>query len=286
MGLTYNHIKFIQNSISANHDIKRIVTIGHLTLYANQSERKKLGIQNNQKTFVDDILIKLFKVDIIESIDYSDYQECSIKHDLNYPIDPSLKNNFDILIDGGTIEHVFNVPELLKNYMKLVKTGGHIFIFTMANNHLGHGFYQFSPELFYSVFTNDNGFKINNVILEEHDYPGLAFSKNKKYYAVNAPQKINSRVNLVNHKPTTILVHSTKTYNTEPFQNTPIQSDYLTKYDNRSKRSVKNKKSKTRKITDIILKLILGNKHRFVVGRNQLWRFSFKNKAYYTKIRI
>jgi len=37
--------------------------------------------------------------------------------------------------------------------MRLVKVGGTVMIATTANNHLGHGFYQFSPEWGFRTFS-------------------------------------------------------------------------------------------------------------------------------------
>jgi 2-polyprenyl-3-methyl-5-hydroxy-6-metoxy-1,4-benzoquinol methylase len=106
------------------------------------------------------------------SLDYSDYEQCDIVHDMNQTVDPSLHEKFDAVIDGGTLEHVFNFPVAISNCMKMVKVNGSIFIFTTANNFLGHGFYQFSPELFCRIFSPENGFEIriwfsNNIVSRE-----------------------------------------------------------------------------------------------------------------------
>ena len=65
---------------------------------------------------------------------------------MNTPIYGSLKNRFSALLDAGTIEHVFNFPQAIRNCMEMVKVGGHFIQVTVANNFIGHGFYQFSPE--------------------------------------------------------------------------------------------------------------------------------------------
>ena len=78
---------------------------------------------------------------------------------MNLPIGDDLKRKFSVVIDGGTLEHVFNFPVAIKNCMQMLDVGGHFFVHTMANNFMGHGFYQFSPELFYRVFSPENGFR-------------------------------------------------------------------------------------------------------------------------------
>ncbi|MEL7114711.1 MAG: methyltransferase [Pseudomonadota bacterium] len=60
----------------------------------------------------------------IESMDFSDYEGASILQDLNKPIPDHLEQQFDFIFDGGTIEHVFNVPQALENVFRMLKPGG------------------------------------------------------------------------------------------------------------------------------------------------------------------
>jgi hypothetical protein len=53
--------------------------------------------------------------------------------------------------------------------MRLVKVGGTVMIATTANNYLGHGFYQFSPEWGYRTFSRRWGFEILSCYLVECD---------------------------------------------------------------------------------------------------------------------
>ena len=64
------------------------------------------------------------------------------------------------------------------------KKGGSLFIFTTANNHVGHGFYQYSSELFFRIFQPVNGIEIRNVILERHPSPGVELSPKTKCFSV------------------------------------------------------------------------------------------------------
>ncbi len=47
--------------------------------------------------------------------------------------------------------------------------GGHFISVTFANNFLGHGFHQFSPELYFRVFCPANGFEVESLMLCEAD---------------------------------------------------------------------------------------------------------------------
>ena len=60
---------------------------------------------------------------------------------MNEAIPDSLKGKFSCVLDGGTLEHVFNFPQAIKNAMEIVAIGGHFLGVVPANNFSGHGFY-------------------------------------------------------------------------------------------------------------------------------------------------
>lgn len=88
----------------------------------------------------------------IETMDFSDYEGAAILQDLNRPVPAKLENQFDFIFDGGTIEHVFNVPQALENLFKMLKPGGRLVSANGMNGWMGHGFYQFNPELVWTFW--------------------------------------------------------------------------------------------------------------------------------------
>src|SRR6185436_204491 len=42
-------------------------------------------------------------------MDHSDYEGADVAQDLNLPLRNELASRFDVVFDGGTLEHVFNV---------------------------------------------------------------------------------------------------------------------------------------------------------------------------------
>jgi len=96
-------------------------------------------------------------------IDVSDYEAAEEVFDLNAAeTPPHLAGRFDAVLDSGTIEHVFHVPNALANLCRLVKPGGRIIHFTPASNHLDHGFWMFSPTVFQDYYAT-NGFEVNSI---------------------------------------------------------------------------------------------------------------------------
>src|SRR5712691_11907513 len=83
--------------------------------------------------------------DRVESIDVSDFEGCTHIFDLNVSGVPShLRERFDALYNGGTLEHVFDLRAALRNVYELLKTGAVVIHVGPANGWLDHGFYQFS----------------------------------------------------------------------------------------------------------------------------------------------
>ena len=154
------------------------------------------------------------------SIDASAYEGASLVHDMNVPIGDELKRKFSVVIDGGTLEHIFNFPVAIQNCMQMLDVGGHFFSHTMANNFMGHGFYQFSPELFYRVFSAENGFRVHRVVVFEQRVG------RPRWYEAADPNDIDERVELINGRPTYLFVHAERLADVPIFAAPPQQPDY------------------------------------------------------------
>lgn len=104
-------------------------------------------------------LLKLLGANKTIISDVSNYESPDIILDLNKKVKPKLYNKFDLILDFGTLEHVFDVPQALENYTKMAKLNGHVAIAVPCSNMIDHSFYMFSPTLFYDYFLI-NGFKV------------------------------------------------------------------------------------------------------------------------------
>lgn len=120
--------------------------------------------------FIDDItLFTLLGFSTIHSLDVSSYEAASIVHDLNMPISSESYNQYDVIFDGGTLEHVFNVPQVFNNIHNLLKENGIIIHASPSHNHVDHGFYMFSPTLF-SDYYSENSYKILTSYVFEYGF--------------------------------------------------------------------------------------------------------------------
>jgi SAM-dependent methyltransferase len=271
-----------------------VLTIGRLNLYLSPAQIKRLCDRYGpnldpaafaKDAYADAFLKSFLNASKVASLDYSSYEGCDIVHDLNRPIDESHHQAFDAVIDGGTLEHVFQFPTAIASCMNMVKPGGSLFLFTMANNHLGHGFYQFSPELFFRIFQPENGFEVRDVILELHRYPGAELSRSTQCYSVVDPAAIRSRVGLVSRMPAMMMVHAVRTAVKPIFATCPIQSDYSAIYQGQPPASPADGGivQKLKSIARACLKVLPPHVKQSIDGQRQLWHYSIKNRQFYKR---
>ncbi|MGD0883696.1 MAG: hypothetical protein ABSA46_02260 [Thermodesulfovibrionales bacterium] len=157
----------------------------------------------------------------IVSFDNSDYEGASVVHDMNLPLPGEYEQAFDCVIDSGSLEHIFNFPVAIHNCMKMVRVGGHFLSMAPCNNFMGHGFYQFSPELFFGVLSEENGFVIERMLIFE-------CRLDSQWYTVAKPARLGGRVELLNSRRTYLLVQARRKKITLLNTIAPQQSDYVT----------------------------------------------------------
>ncbi len=155
----------------------------------------------------------------VESIDASGYEGSTYVHDLNEPLPPDLSGRFTVVFDGGSLEHIFNFPQAIKNCMSAVAIGGHFVSITVCNNLVGHGFYQFSPEVLFRVLSPVNGFEMQLVMVR-------ALHRGSKWRAVLDPEAVGRRVEMTNSWPTQIYVVARRVSLDPILATWPQQSDY------------------------------------------------------------
>ena len=232
MAITSNCCKFLFYCKTLGADYAQTLTLGRLNLYATRKDIDgciKL-FRNNEKTIAEvdfpdeycEPLLHILGAKRADSLDFSNYENPTVIHDLNEPVPDELTGKYSVVIDGGTIEHVFNFPTAIKNCMIMLKEGGHYIGITPANNLMGHGFYQFSPELYYNIFDKENGFHFVKMIICTQNGNGV-FSD---WYEVISPREAKSRVVLTNAVPAYLMVLARKTATENIFNKNPQQSDY------------------------------------------------------------
>lgn len=88
-----------------------------------------------------------------QSLDVSGHEGAEILFDLNTEELPAeLRGKFGVVFNGGTLEHVFHVPNALANISALLRPGGVVVHVLPLNNWVDHGFFQFSPTLMFDFY--------------------------------------------------------------------------------------------------------------------------------------
>ncbi|WP_022702523.1 methyltransferase domain-containing protein [Pseudorhodobacter ferrugineus] len=102
----------------------------------------------------------------VDSLDFSDFEEASLIHDLSKPVGKKLTERFDVVYDGGTCEHVFELPTAFRNIDKMLRPGGVLIGHSPCNNWINHGFVQISPEMVYGFWAKAMGYEVLELILQ------------------------------------------------------------------------------------------------------------------------
>ena len=228
MGIDMPSVQFLCCAKSIGVDFSDTMMIGRQAIHTPPAEFAPLlsvvGIPSRALNTLStgefaEPLFGLLGAKNVRSLDVSNFEQATDIHDLNEPLPKSLSMRFSVVYDGGAIEHVFNAIQAFKNGMEMVRVGGHFIQVNIANNFMGHGFWQFSPELIYRVFAAENGFKIRGVFLHEVIPDG-------SWYKVDDPLVCHSRVELCNNKPTYICTVAQRISDVPVFSRPGQQSDY------------------------------------------------------------
>ena len=287
----------METRVQHEASFERMLSLGHQKYFLFPHETQKINqacgtsLPTKQwpwSSYADEFFTQALEVKEMHSIDYSDYEGSEIVHDLNTPLPDGQVEPYDVVFDGGTLEHVYNFPMAVQNCMKMVKVGGHLFLHQAANNLVGHGFYQFSPELIYRLLDEQYGFRIRDVLLIEHKYPGPELYGKRKTYRVIDPARVHKRVSLSNPRPVLMIACAEKIAEC-PIQPPPIQSDYIELYkEKKGNAPIKNTSSGLKAVLKPHAKKIIKNTpypiRHWIKGQRQLRHSSFANPEFYERI--
>jgi hypothetical protein len=228
-------IRFLFHAADLGVDFSRTATLGHLFLFGDEVDlAEALAACRDEKSpevaneiyrdcagYVDGVL-RYLGADQVDSFDASEYEDAAKVHDLNVPIPPELEERYSVVVDGGTLEHVFDFSTAIRNAMRMVQVGGHLILNVPVNNFPGHGFYQISPELLFRVLSPRFGYRVHDAVMMELYHP------RPKWFRVIDPAAVGHRVMFRSHSRTVIWVVAERIGPVPEFNPPPAQSDYAT----------------------------------------------------------
>jgi SAM-dependent methyltransferase len=184
---TLSNLGQVLTAISADIEAERpsVAFLGYTDIMLNPGEMAELGVDpaalTNRPNFdnlraihnrpdvqivptLSSFLPALIKKPVdLTVFDFTQYEGSEVCHDLNFRTPEEYDGRFDLIVDYGTCEHIFNIAQALINVLTMLRTGGLVY-------HAGplcwpnHGFYGYNPTLF-ADFYEDNGCEILDMIL-------------------------------------------------------------------------------------------------------------------------
>jgi SAM-dependent methyltransferase len=218
VGIGYHGLQFLRFA-AGQARVGRVATIGRQELGLGKQEVCSLidvGPEYKHEQYCESLLLQHFGAACVESWDYSNYEGANHIADMNKPLNDRL-STYDTVIDAGSLEHVYNAPQALQNVSELCRDGGQILHMLPGNNFCGHGFWQFSPELFFSLYCESNGYSETRVFLAS-EY------RTDVWYEVVKPGH-GQRANVISFTPTFVLCRTVKTR--KSCHDSVQQSDYI-----------------------------------------------------------
>lgn len=161
----------------------------------------------------------------METMDASAYEGATIVHDLNEPVPQALHGQFTFIFDGGTLEHVFNVPVALRSVFDMLAPGGRFVSANGLNGWAGHGMYQFNPDLVWTFWKRGCGCTV-------HEVTGLARDEVADPFSFPDVAEFGTRLRLKGRLPKTrvYLYYEVEKTPDSAWRGLVQQSDYSEKW--------------------------------------------------------
>lgn len=96
----------------------------------------------------------------MQSLDFSDIEGAEYIHDLSVPVGEDLCDRFDLIYDGGTTEHVFDIAQSFRNVDAMLKDEGIFISCVGTDGWFGHGFYQVGPDIPWRYWVASLGYEM------------------------------------------------------------------------------------------------------------------------------
>ncbi len=200
------------------------------------NDLQKMNLENlkNKKNFS--------TKDYFNSIGFKDYKSIDIngayesfQFDLNKNISEiyNFNKKYDLVINNGTGEHVFNQYALFLNFHNLTKINGVMLNILPFIDWINHGFYNFNP-IFFADLAASNNYKILKISLANRD--GAELKLDSSDYSIMFEQikphrnnsKFNKMIEIAKQKigKNILLVVVSKKLSDDTFK-IPLQGKYL-----------------------------------------------------------
>ncbi len=235
MGIDLHNLHFLAHAQDLGASFERTLAIGRQVVFVDPQPLERFrrlrglpalsepGSHAGAMRFFEPLAQQWLGAQVADSVDASPYEQARFIHDMNlpWPTEGALaaaRGGYDSVLDFGCLEHVFNFPVAWRNVVDLCRVGGHLLHALPANNLCGHGFYQFSPELFCNLYQPSRGFELRGLFVAMK-------ADVRQWWRVADPSQLRRRVTLGNSHETYLLVLARKLREPDAWT-PPQQSDY------------------------------------------------------------
>jgi len=158
MGVSFSFLKFFDIVYKQNAFNDSVIALGSLNINESDDSIREFASKNQWWKQDDTNSIRSLFRDRYHILNYRDIDingRADIWLDLNKPIDSSYRNSANVVLNGGTLEHVFDIAQSLKNIHGMLREGGTV-IHLLPISWYNHGFYNFNPLLFKEISAANN----------------------------------------------------------------------------------------------------------------------------------
>ena len=169
MGLSRASIAWLMEESQRRPFKGTLLTLGVQNVYQTQLEFENLartmGVELGpapsddrtvlvENTISADHVFRRLGFERVVTTDADPFEGCDFTFDLNEAsVPPEHLGQYDMVLDGGTLEHIFHVPNALSNLLRFARDDGRIVHHAPSSNHIDHGFWMFSPALFWDYYS-------------------------------------------------------------------------------------------------------------------------------------
>lgn len=120
----------------------------------------RIGGENREQTqgqyISDRAFLSILGESRITFLDHSEYEGAEVIVDLNEPAPREFEGGYDVIVDGGCFDNIFNPAQALKNCSMMLRPGGRLLTFNLYSNHYDP-YTMLTPNWFIDYFAI-NGF--------------------------------------------------------------------------------------------------------------------------------
>ena len=177
MGIDFSFLDFFDLCHRRNALCDPVIALGSLAINEPEAVIREFADKNpywnsTEGPSVRSLFRDRYRVTHYRDCDLND--EADLKLDMNKPLNAEWVGSAMTVLNGGTMEHVFDVAQVIRNVHDMARPGGTI-IHLSPISWYEHGYYNFNPRLFTAVGRANH----YSLVAEAFWFPGNVLSESQ-----------------------------------------------------------------------------------------------------------